>query len=89
MLVGPEMITFVWHTTCMRSLSCSYNTRRTYDQVRLGKTRNHCPLVGGYNNLHTSLSKSYDHSMVLSVDQVVVPRLDKDFFMDVHLDNGH
>ena len=34
----------------MRNISRSYNAGRTYDQVRLGNTYDHCTLVGGYDN---------------------------------------
>ena len=53
-LIAPYMIAFVWTTTCMRGLSSPSNGGRTYSQVRLGKTTNHYPLVGSYNNFPRS-----------------------------------
>ena len=49
-LVTPYIIVSVWATTYMMDISRFYNTVRTYGQVRLGKTRDHCPIVGGYSN---------------------------------------
>ena len=49
-ILTPYIITSEYTTIYMRGVSRSYNTRRAYGQVRLGKTHDHFPLVGGYNN---------------------------------------
>ena len=69
-LLTLNMVVSVWATTCMRVLYRSYNTGRTYGQVRLGKTTDNCLLAGGYNNFQRSSNDLFS-------DQPAITRLGK------------
>ena len=63
----------------MRGLSHAHTTGRTQDQVRLGKTDEHCPIAGDYNSSPAAISKSSGSLKSLISGLVAVTRLDKGF----------